>query len=89
MTIKYKDHYTNEVKKDLKSIKIDFGLLERLHDKIDEILEAPHHYKPLRNIFKNCRRTHVGSFVIIFKVKESEKVVSFLRFKHHDKVYNK
>ncbi len=86
---KYIRDYTAEFKKDSKKIKSDFLLRKRLANKIEEILENPHHYKPLHNELKNKRRTHIGSFVLVFKVLEKEKVVCFTSFKHHDFVYKK
>jgi len=75
--------------KDLKKIKSDFDLQKRLNEKINEILQDPSHYKSLRNVLKNRQRVHIGSFVVIFEVIESEKMIAFHRFRHHDEVYKK
>jgi mRNA-degrading endonuclease RelE of RelBE toxin-antitoxin system len=75
------------LKKNLKKIKSDFSLQKRLQNKVEEILECPHHYKNLRNVLKNRQRVHIGSFVLIFEVIRSERLVIFHRFKHHDEVY--
>ncbi|MBF0377967.1 MAG: type II toxin-antitoxin system RelE/ParE family toxin [Desulfamplus sp.] len=83
----YQKDYTDDFKKDVKEIKSDFELQKRLTKKIDEIAENPHHYKPLRNILKNKRRVHIGSFVLIFEILEEEKIVVFHTFKHHDEAY--
>lgn len=43
--------------------------------------------KPLRNILKNKRRIHVGSFVLIYEILNRQ--VFLLDFDHHDKIYKK
>ncbi|MFH1394123.1 MAG: type II toxin-antitoxin system RelE/ParE family toxin [Candidatus Micrarchaeota archaeon] len=74
--------------KRLKKLKKDNPeLFLRLRKKIAEVLENPHHYKPMKNVLKGKRRAHVGSFVILFTVDEKEKSVVFLEFDHHDKAY--
>lgn len=62
-------------------------MILRVEKKVEEILESPYHYKPLRNIYKNRRRTDIGSFVLIFEVVENEKAVYFQSFLHHDEAY--
>lgn len=84
---KYAAQTTVDFDKDLKKIKADFALQKRLQNKIEEILENPLHYRHLRNVLKNKRRTHLGSFVLIFEVRESEKSVLFHCFKHHNDAY--
>ncbi|MEK6960750.1 MAG: type II toxin-antitoxin system RelE/ParE family toxin [Nanoarchaeota archaeon] len=78
--------FTTSFEKDIRSIKRDKILFERLLNKVDEILQNPEHYKPLKNVLKGKRRAHIGSFVILFEV-ETDKVI-FYRFEHHDKVYD-
>ncbi len=54
--------------------------------KIEEIVENPEQYKPLRYDLKNVRRVHIAkSFVLIFKI-EGNSVI-FLDLDHHDKIY--
>ena len=79
------ERQTESFLKDIKKIKHDKVLLERLHKKIDEILENPEHYPQKRYDLKGKRGVHAGSFVIIFEIKGNE--VIFLRFKHHDEAY--
>ncbi|ODS34856.1 hypothetical protein BEH94_09900 [Candidatus Altiarchaeales archaeon WOR_SM1_SCG] len=57
--------------------------------KMDEIVENPHHYKPLSNKLKNRRRVQIGSYVLVFKIYEQEKVVKFIDYDHHDNIYKK
>jgi len=65
--------------------KVTFGAINK---KVNEILENPYHYKPLRAPMQNKRRVHIaGSFVLIFKIDEDKKVVQLLEFEHHDKAY--
>ena len=63
-------------------------LEKSLTRKIDEIIQNPHHYKPLRNILAGRRRVHIlGNFVLSFRIDETNKTVIFLKFTHHDKAY--
>lgn len=64
-------------------------LFERLTKKMNEILENPTHYKPLRNVLKNKREVHIGSFVLLFEVDDINKVVVFLKYGHHDDVFRR
>jgi mRNA-degrading endonuclease RelE of RelBE toxin-antitoxin system len=65
----YTQVFTRPFLEDVKAIKKDKNLLERLNGKINEILRNPEHYKPLRGILKGKRRAHVGAYVILFEVK--------------------
>jgi YafQ family addiction module toxin component len=78
--------FTREFLDRIKKLKKKDNLLfKRLESKIEEILENPSHYKPLRDDLKGTRRVHVGHFVIIFKI-EDETVI-FISFKHHNDAY--
>ena len=44
----FKRVYAKEFLRDVKKIQKDRSILERLYKKIDEILQNPEHYKPLR-----------------------------------------
>ena len=76
---------TQSFSKDVKSIKKDKVLLDRLYKKMDEILQSPEHYPVKRYKLKNKRSAHVGSYVILFEIKENK--VIFHKFRHHDYVY--
>jgi addiction module RelE/StbE family toxin len=52
-----------------------------------KILENPYHYKPLRGDHHGSRRVHIGSFVLVYEVCESDKTVLILDYEHHDKVF--
>lgn len=62
--------------------------LGMVYNKIQEILRDPTHYKNLRKPLQHLRRVHVDrSFVLVFSVDESDKVVIIEYFDHHDKIY--
>lgn len=81
----YKEVSTKPFLNDVKDIKKDRVLLERLHKKIDEILENPERYPIKKYELKGKRAAHIGSFVIVFEIKDDE--VIFLKFRHHDFAY--
>ena len=83
--MRYQEILTNPFLKYVKDIKKDKVLLERLHKKIDEILQNPEHYPIKRYKLKNKRGAHVGHFIILFEIK-ADKVI-FHKFRHHDYVY--
>ncbi|MEA3342702.1 MAG: type II toxin-antitoxin system RelE/ParE family toxin [archaeon] len=83
--MKYHEILTKPFLNDVKSIKKDKILLERLHKKMDGILENPEHYPPKKYNLKNKRSAHIGSFVILFEI-DDDKLI-FLKFRHHDYVY--
>ncbi len=62
-----------------KAHKKDRKLYEAALKKIEDIVENPHHYKPLRYDLKGRRRVHIEkSFVLTFRIDEDEKKVTFL-----------
>jgi len=85
--INFERKYTSDFEKDLKKVKSNFKLQKRLFNKIKEIIENPYHYKPLRNVLRNRRRVHIGSYVLIFEINEGEKTIIFHTFNHHDQAY--
>ena len=63
------------------------GALEK---KMNEIVENPQHYKPLKYDLAGERRVHImKSFVLKFEVNEPTKTVSFIFFSHHDEAYRR
>ena len=60
----YREVSTKPFLNDVKDIKKDKVLLERLHKKIDEILENPERYSIKKYELKGKRAAHIGSFVI-------------------------
>ena len=81
----YTERLTKLFLKDVKSIKKAKTLLERLNNKMDEILLNPEHYPVKKYELKGKRSSHVGSYVIVFEIVGNDVV--FLRFKHHDYAY--
>ena len=45
------------------------------------------HFKNLRHPMNELKRVHIGSFVLIFGLKDN--TIIFEEFEHHDKVYKK
>ncbi len=69
----------------------DKTLFESLLGKMDEILMVSdiEHYKNLRYDMKDYKRTHIGSFVLVFRYDKKSDTVFFTDFEHHDKIYKK
>jgi len=75
-------------KKFKKFQKKDMEMLRLIERKVQDILADPHRFKPLRKPLQNKRRVHIaGSFVLVYEVKEKEKLVTLLDFDHHDNIY--
>ena len=75
-------------KKFKKFRKKDKDLLHLINRKVQDILNDPHRFKPLRRPLQNKRRVHVGgSFVLIYQINEKEKIITLLDFDHHDNIY--
>ena len=67
--------------------KKDSMQFEALARKVNEILENPQQFKPLKSPMQHMRRVHVGSFVFVYDIDEARKVVTIRRYEHHDTVY--
>lgn len=64
------------------------GFRTAVDKKVDQILQDPLHYKPLRAPLQGVRRAHVaGSFVLLFEPIERSSIVRFMRLAHHDEAY--
>jgi YafQ family addiction module toxin component len=75
-------------KKFKKLQKKDKEMLRLIERKVQDILEDPYRFKPLRKPLQNKRRVHIGgAFVLIYEVNEEEKMVPLFDFDHHDNVY--
>ena len=77
-----------EVIKEFRKLgKKDRKQLEAVNKKIQQILEDPLQFKPLKHPLEGLRRVHVSSFVLIYEVFENSKIVRVLKYKHHDEAY--
>ena len=73
-----------------KFFKKDKKLYIIVMNKIEEILENPQHYKPLKYDLAGERRVHImKSFVLKFEIDENTKTVTFIFFGHHDEAYRR
>ena len=62
--------------------------LQIIDKKIQQILENPYHFKPLRGDMHGARRVHIDkSFVLTYEIDEEKKLIRLLDFDHHDHVY--
>ena len=65
-------------------------LRDALEKKMNEILENPQHYKPLKYDLAGEKRVHImKSFVLKFEVNEAIKTVTFIFFGHHDEAFKR
>jgi len=55
--------------------------------KIQQMLEDPYQFKPLKHPLEGLRRVHNGSFVLIYEGVENLKKVRVIKYKHHDLAY--
>lgn len=80
--------FSENFSKTLKRVKVkDKETFRRISEIILKIINNPLCGKPLRNVLKNYRRVHIGSFVLIYEIVKTE--IRFLDFDHHDKIYKK
>lgn len=80
--------YSREVENILKKLKkSNKDFFDRAENQIIKILREPNIGKPLRYTLRNRRRTHVGSFVLIYEFYQGE--LRFIDFGHHDRIYKK
>lgn len=62
--------------------------LRIIDKKIKKILKDPYHFKPLKGDMYGARRVHIeSSFVLVYEILESQKIVRILDYDHHEKVY--
>ena len=60
---------------------------KKLWNKMKQIAQNPKAYKPLKGTLKEIYRVHLGHFVLLFTIFDREKVVEFIEYDHHDKIY--
>lgn len=82
----YEIIYTNNFIKSMKKFKKkNPKIAKRIIKKLDEVIDNPQKFKPLKNTLAGYKRIHFGSFVLIFTIKK-EKVI-IISLDHHDKAY--
>jgi len=59
----------------------------RVINRIIELSQNPYAGKPLRSVLKGKWRVHIGPFVLIYRIDEGHKALTFLEFEHHDNAY--
>lgn len=56
--------------------------------KIEQILENPYGFKPLRSDMKGYREVHVDKhFVLVYSIDEERKVVIIKDYDHHENIF--
>jgi len=85
----YSFTFTSSCEKEIdKATRKNLVLKKIINNKINEIIENPYHYKPLRNDLVGERRVHIlRNQVLKFKIDEQNKKVIFIFFGHHDDAY--
>ena len=63
--------------------------MEVISNKIQEILQDPHVFKPMHFPLAGKRRVHFDSFVLLFSIDEQRKTVILEDYEHHDKIYKR
>ena len=65
-------------------------LKKALEKKINEIIENPQRYKPLKYDLAGEKRVHImKSFALKFEVDDSNKIITLIFFGHHDEAYRR
>ena len=69
----------------------DKQLYEQVLKKVQEVANSYEieHYKNLKYDMKDCKRIHIGHFVLIFIYNKTNNTISFEDFDHHDNIYKK
>jgi YafQ family addiction module toxin component len=85
----YKLYVKKRLDRKLKKLKKkDREMLQIISRKVEDILDNPYRFKPLRKPLQNKKRVHVGgSFVLTYEVDEDAGIVTLLDFDHHDNIY--
>ena len=62
--------------------------MQIIDKKMKQVLENPHHFKPLRAPMQHLRRVHIDkSFVLTYSVDEKNEIVIIEDYDHHDNIY--
>ena len=84
--------YSLKVRKNLdkklkKLKKKDRNKLEKINNKVKEILKNPHRFKNLRKPLQEWKRIQIGSYVLCFSVDNNSGIVTLEDYDHHDDIY--
>ena len=83
--LEIKEYLDRKLKRLMKKDKEMLLIIDR---KVQQILDNPYRFKPLRKPLQNKRRVHIGGpFVLIYEINEKENIVTLLDFDHHDNIY--
>ena len=87
----YKYEFRESVEKILQKLaKKNQKQLLIIEKKIEGIIENPQHYKNLQAPLQHWKRVHIDrSFVLVFSVDETTKIIIFEDYDHHDNIYSK
>lgn len=86
----YRVDVSDKLKKIFKKLdKKDKLLCDRVFKKMGEIANSYNveSYKNLRYDSKECKRVHIGHFVLIFRFDKKNNLIIFDDFDHHDNIY--
>ena len=62
--------------------------LEIIYKKIEDIRLNPHRYKNLHSPLQHLKRVHIDkSFVLVFSIDETNKIIMIEDYEHHDAIY--
>lgn len=80
--------YSRDMARVLRTFKRrDRNSFNDLHKLLEKVIREPILGKPLRYSLKNRRRVHLGSYVLVYEINDTE--LRFLDFDHHDRIYKK
>lgn len=83
--LEIRKHVEKTFEKIAKKDKVQENAVKR---KIKQILEDPYRFKPLKKPLQNKRRVHTfGPFVLVYSIKEKEKIIIIEDYEHHNKIY--
>ena len=68
-------------KKNMKQLNI-------IYKKVEQIMNNPYCFKPLRGDMSGSRRVHIDkSFVLTYEIDERNKILTLLDYDRHDNIY--
>jgi YafQ family addiction module toxin component len=75
--------FSKLAKKNPKQLKI-------IQNKLEEIVNNPYIFKPLKKPLQGKRRVHIDkSFLLIYSIDEEDKEIILEDYDHHDNIYKK